>query len=374
MESEDTARPDPPNETAGLGAVEAPLSPVVRPYPLPELRPGEFYVEPVDPSSLGEAPVYCIENDDRFDHFAYRIKSMLYTGKTAFQEVVIADSYNYGRILFMDGAVQSSAEDEALYHEMLVQPAMLLHPHPRDVLIIGGGEGATLREVLAHKSVRSATMVDIDGEAVELCRQFLPAWHRGAFEDPRARLTYADGRAFVEATDDLFDVVIIDVVDMLENGPALRLYTRQFYEALRKRLRPQGIVMVQGLEFSFSDYKQHVALSRTLRTMFAEVHSMRVSVPSFLGTWGIIMASDWVSPADVQPETIDRLIEQRLGRYWIDHLTGEFFAASFGHCKETRYLLSQSGPILEDDVPFVEPPDVEEIEPARAKLPALDVS
>jgi spermidine synthase len=130
--------------------------------------------------------------------------------------------------------------------------------------------------------------------------------------------------------------------------------------------------MVQGLEFSFSDYKQHVALSRTLRTLFAEVHSLRVSVPSFLGTWGIIMASDWATPTDIRSDAIDQLIERRLGSYWIDHLTGEFLISSFGHCKETRYLLSQSGPILEDDVLFIEPPDVEDIEPARTKLPALD--
>jgi spermidine synthase len=351
---------------------EASLPPVVRPYPLPELRPGEYYVEPVDPASLGQGTLYCIETGDPFDCFSIRTKSILYTGKTAYQDIVIADSYNYGRMLFIDGAVQSSADDESLYHEMLVQPAMLLHPNPRNVLIIGGGEGATLREVLAHRIVRSATMVDIDRVAVELCREFLPNWHRGAFEDPRARLVYDDGRTFVEASDDFYDVAIIDVVDMLENGPALRLYTRQFYEALRKRLRPGGIVMIQGLEFSFADYKQHVALSRTLRTLFGEVHSLRVAVPSFLGTWGIIMASDWATPANVRSETIDQLIEQRLGNYWIDHLTGEFLIASFAHCKETRYLLSQPGPTLEDDVPFIEPPDVEDIEPPRAKLPALD--
>jgi spermidine synthase len=358
--------------TARLITAEASPPPVVRPYPLPDLRPGEFYVEPIDPASLGEFPVYYFETADPFDYFAYRVRSILYTGDTAFQKVVIAESCNYGRILFMDGAVQSAAEDEAIYHEMLVQPAMVLHPNPRDVLIIGGGEGATLREVLAHRVVRAATMVDIDREAVELCREYLPTWHRGAFEDRRARLIFADGRTFVEASDDFYDVVIIDVVDMLENGPALRLYTRQFYEALRKRLRPGGIIMVQGLEFSFSDYKQHVALSRTLRTLFAEVHSLRVSVPSFLGTWGIIMASDWATPTDIRSDTIDQLIERRLGSYWIDHLTKEFLISSFGHCKETRYLLSQSGPILEDDVLFIEPPDVEDIEPARTKLPALD--
>ena len=364
---------DAPSELAEPIAAEAypPPSLIERPYPLPELRPGEYYVEPVVPSSLKDE-LFCTDTADPFDTYSLRTKSIIYQGQTAFQSVIIADTYNYGRALFMDGAIQSSAEDEFLYHEMLVQPALLLHPKPRDVLIIGGGEGATLREVLAHR-VRSATMVDIDREAVELCRELLPAWHRGAFDDPRAHLRFEDGRAFVEASEDSYDVVIIDVVDMLENGPALRLYTRQFYEALRKRLRPNSIVMIQGLEFSFSDYKQHIALVRTLRTLFSEVHSLRVAIPSFLGTWGIIMASDWANPANVHPATIDRVIEQRLGKFWLDHFTGEFLVASFAHCKETRYLLSQSGPILEDDVPFIEPPDVEDIEPPRAKLPASEL-
>jgi len=165
---------------------------------------------------------------------------------------------------------------------------------------------------------------------------------------------------------------VIDVVDMLDNGPAQSLYTRQFYEVLRRRMRRHGIVMVQGLEFSFIDYKQHVALVRTLRTVFSEVHSYRVAVPSFLGTWGFIIASDWARPAEWRAETIDRLIEQRLGTNWIDHLSGEFLLASFAHCKETRYLLAQPGPILEDGIPFIAPPDIDDIDPLHAKLPALD--
>jgi spermidine synthase len=344
----------------------------VRPYPLPELRPGEFYVEPIDPATVTGQSIYCMEIDDPFDYFAYRAKSIVCNATTPFQQIVIADTYNYGRVLFIDGKIQSSYDDEALYHEMLVQPAMLIHPNPRNVLIVGGGEGATLREVLAHNQVRAVTMVDIDPQAVELCREFLPSWSRGAFEDPRARFVYADGRKFIEETDDRFDVVIIDVVDMLADGPAFKLYTRQFYEHLRKLLRPDAIVMVQGLEFSFSDYKEHVALVRTLRTLFPEVHSARVSVPSFLGTWGIIMASDWVAPHNLSADKIDRLIEQRLGLDWIDHLNGQFLIASYAHCKETRYLLAQAGPILEDDVLFIPPPDAEDIDPTRAKLPALD--
>ena len=345
---------------------------IVRPYALPQLRPGEFYVEPVDPASLGSGPVYCIEDSDQFDYYAYRVRAMVYAGKTRHQNVVIADTYNYGRTLFMDGSVQSSADDESLYHEMLAQPAMLAHENPRNVLIIGAGEGAAVREVLAHKSVRHVTMVDIDREAVEICREFLPAWHQGAFEDHRAHLVFEDGRRFVEATDDRYDVVLVDVVDMFDNGPAQDLYTRQFYELLRTRLRPNGIVGIQGLEFSFQDYKEHVAVARTLRTVFPQVHSYRVAIPSFLGTWGFFLASDWASPKTWQPELIDRQIENRLGNDWMDNLTGEFLISSFVHCKETNHFLAQSGPILEDGVPFVPPPDIEDVEPSHAKLPALD--
>lgn len=365
--------PNPPELSSGPDTSAPAPSPIVRPYPLPELRPGEFYVEPVDPATITGQSMFCIEIDDPYDHFSYRVKSFVCAAQTPFQHVVIADTYNYGRALFMDSRIQSAYHDEGLYHEMLVQPAMLLHPNPRNVLIVGGGEGATLREVLSHNSVQTCTMVDIDQQAVDLCRQFLPSWSRGAFEDPRARMFYTDGRKFIEDTDERYDVVIIDVVDMLVDGPAFLLYTRQFYEHLRRKLRPDAIVMIQGLEFDFSNYKQHCALVRTLKTLFSEVHSARVAVPSFLSAWGIIMASDWASPRNTTAQAIDLLIEKRLGNEWMDYMNGEFFLATYAHCKETRYLLAQPGPILEDGVRFIQPPDVEDIDPSRAKLPALDI-
>ena len=144
-----------------------------------------YYVDAVDPTTVGDGALVFVEDSDYFDQYTYRLKSVIYNGRTAFQNVLIADTYNYGRALMLDGAIQSSEDDETLYHEILVQPAMLRHPDPRDVLIIGGGEGATLREVLVHRSVKSATMVDLDREVVELCREHLPTWHRGAMDDPR---------------------------------------------------------------------------------------------------------------------------------------------------------------------------------------------
>lgn len=346
-----------------------PAAPPTRPYPLPPLPPNRFYLDPVDPAAVGDGALVLVEDSDPFDRYHYRLSHVAYQGKTAFQNVLIADTYSFGRVLVLDGAIQSSADDEKLYHESLVQPVMLRHPEPRNVLIIGGGEGATLREVLVHRSVQSATMVDLDREVVELCREHLRRWHLGAFDDPRVRMVFDDGRKFVAAADERYDVVIIDVVDMLDNGPAQALYTRQFYELLRRQLRPGGLVVVQGLEFSFLDHKAHVALARTLRAVFPEVYSYRVTVPSFLSSWGFLIASDWFVPSEWTAAEIDRSATAKLGTQWLGHLTGDFLKSCFTHCKETQFLLSLPGPILEDDVPFVPPPDIEDVEPDAGQFP-----
>jgi spermidine synthase len=349
---------------------QRPSQPIIRPYPLPPLPPHQYYVEPEVLNDDNLSSLIIIEDSDPCDSYTYRLRSLIYSGNTAFQNVVIGDTYNYGLALFLDGAIQSAEWDEKLYHELLVQPPMLAHPEPRDILIIGGGEGATLREVLAHGSVRSATMVDVDRELVELCRQHLSKWHRGAFDDPRVRLVFQDGREFVVADDRSYDVIIIDTVDMFDGGPAQALYTRQFYELLRSRLRNGGIVVVQGFEFSFLDYAPHAALCRTLRTVFPEVHSYYAGIPSFLACWGFVLASDWVTPARWSARQIDATIEERLGN-WLGHVDGNFLVRCFTHCKTTRLALTHPGPVLEDGTPFYPPPEVEEIEPERPNFPAI---
>jgi spermidine synthase len=360
--------------TAALGQDPAHRPVIERPYELPPLPADRCYIEDPDPDLWSAGALMLDEDSDLYDIYQFRMSEILYSGHTAFQRVVIGRTLNYGVALFLDGAIQSSEDDEELYHELLVQPALLAHPRPRDVLIIGGGEGATLREVLAHHTVGSATMCDIDGELVDLCRQYMPYWNRGAFFDSRARLVTDDGRKFVREDDGLYDVAIIDIVDMLDNGPAQALYTRQFYELLKTRLRPGAIVAVQGMEFSILDDKQHAALSRTLRSVFAEVHSYQAVVPSFLGNWGFLLASDWFAPQEWTEHMIDGTIESRLGAQWLSHMNGEFLKGCFAMCKEQRFLLSQPGPILEDGVAFIAPPYIDDVEPPNVQLPAVQLS
>lgn len=335
---------------------------------LPQLRPGYFHIAEEAPPA--GAISYCEDTSDRYDIFGFRTRAVVCSVQTAFQNVLIADTVSFGRALFLDGVLQSSEHDEALYHELLVQPAMLGHAAPQDVLIIGGGEGATLREVLAHRSVRRAVMVDIDAEAVELCRQYLGAWHRNAFSDPRVQLVIADGRSFVENDESYYDVVIIDVVDMLENGPAQRIYTREFYAHLRRRLRAGGVVVVQGMEFSHVDFVQHAALARTLRTVFPEVHSYRTGIPSFLASWGFVLASDGLCPQEWTARGLDARIAQRLGHHGLQHVDGEFLLSCFALCRETRKNLALPGPTLSDAHEFIKPPEPDQVDEPITVFPA----
>jgi spermidine synthase len=292
------------------------------------------------------------ESSDPWDLYTLGVSDVIFQGHTRHQSVLIATSFNYGRILVLDGSIQSASCDERLYHEMLVQPALLWHGSPKNVLIIGGGEGATLRETLRHRTVERATMVDIDDELVELCTRHLPSWHQGAFSDPRSQLIIGDGREYVEQDGEAFDVVIIDVVDMLDDGPAQKLYTRQFYELVRRRLRPGGIVVVQALEFSFNRHQEHAALFRTLKSVFSEVYSYSATVPSFLCSWGFLIASDSFQHDRAVPAALDVTIARQVGTDNLAHIDGGFIRSCFAMTKRTRALLESAGPVLEDGVPF----------------------
>src|SRR5688572_22787871 len=122
------------------------------------------------------------------EYHCHRVKRVLQSTRTPYQECVLADTYSYGRCLVLDGEMQSAQNDEFIYHEALTAPALSLHRRPQDVLILGGGEGATAREALRYRDVRRVVMADIDAEVLDFCRRYLGSWHQGAFDDPRVRL------------------------------------------------------------------------------------------------------------------------------------------------------------------------------------------
>ena len=243
-----------------------------------------------------------------------KVREVFYSGSTAYQKVEVIDSELFGRSLVLDGKTQSTERDEHIYHETLVHPAMLCHPDPKQVFIGGGGEGGTLREVLCHNSVEMATMVDLDSEVVALCRQYLPNHHLGSFDDPRTNLIHEDARAYLQNTPDLYDVIILDLVDPLEGGTAALLYTQEFYALSKARLNSGGVLVTQSGPAGLLSFKEcFTTIFNTLGTLFDHIKAVQVHVPAFQTLWGFTIVSDTAFP-EVSEDDAEFELARRLSK------------------------------------------------------------
>lgn len=250
----------------------------------------------------------------------HAIESVIYTGKTSFQSIDIIKTAAFGKCLVLDNKIQSSDLDEFIYHEALVQPALIAHPHPEKVFIAGGGEGATLREVLRHNSVTRAVMIDIDADVIAICKQYLPEYSQGAFDDKRTELKHVDARKYLADSRERFDAIIIDLTEPVEEGPAYLLYTQEFYRLVNERLTPDGLMSVQAGCGSFSELLNFSAVYKTLQSVFPAVKPYLADVPSFGGPWGFCLAArnaSTLSPAEID----QRIAARRLSLRYCDGLT-----------------------------------------------------
>lgn len=288
------------------------------------------------------------------DHieFLYDVRRIIYDGHTEFQHVTIADVMVYGRTLFLDGKMQSAEIDEAVYHETLVHIPMLAHPDPRKVLILGGGEGATLREVLKHNTVERAVMVDIDGELVELCKKELPQWSDGAFDDPRSEVIIGDARKFVEETDEKFDVIISDLTEPLEEGPSRLLFTKEFYTSVRDRLSDNGVLVVQSGSADIYYHEFWVDLVTTLSGIFPTVRPYHTYIFSFNLDWAFTLAlksEDFELP---ELPVLEQLLKAR-GVEKLRFYTPEMHLAMFALPRYLKDDFEKGGRVLTDEDPFI---------------------
>jgi spermidine synthase len=174
---------------------------------------------------------------------AIRVKELLFRDQTALQDLVIFESFDWGRVLALDGVVQTTTGDEFCYHEMIVHLPIMAHGAAREVLVVGGGDGGCLREALKQPGVERVTQVEIDQGVIELCRRWLPSISDGAFDHPKARVVIADGARFAVESKERFDVVVVDSTD--PQGPGAVLFTEAFYRDVRRLLRPGGIMTTQ---------------------------------------------------------------------------------------------------------------------------------
>lgn len=241
----------------------------------------------------------------------YGIENILYHGRSKYQDIMVAVIKELGKALILDGKTQSAIIDEFVYHESLVHPAMVLHGSPERVLILGGGEGATAREVLRFRSVKRVVMVDIDKDVVNVAKKYLPEWHKGSFNDPRLELVIMDGLKYVDEAKEKFDVIIADLADPLEAGPAYKLYTKEYYEKIKTLLNPGGVFVTQATSPTLTTYT-HAVIYNTIRSVFKHASAYHVYVKSFDSIWGFVIACDSKDPGSLTPELIDEYLSKNV--------------------------------------------------------------
>jgi spermidine synthase len=236
----------------------------------------------------------------------FEVQEVLYDERSKFQRIEIIRNKDFGRILFIDGLLQTTERDEFYYHEMLVHPALSSHPKPRRVLIVGGGDGGALREVLKYRSVEKATLVEIDARVIEACRTHFP-WLKRALKDKRAELGVADGDVFIAETRTTFDVILVDSSDPV--GPSTVLHQEAFYRKLKSRLAPGGIIAAQAGSLMLH-LDSHARKRAFLGPMFRFAELYLGPTPTYpVGTWCYDYLSDKVDPFKVRPSRIPKGLE-----------------------------------------------------------------
>lgn len=298
-----------------------------------------------------EYGMYFLEQVTPYEAIYRRMDKVLAAGRTRFQDYFIFQTGAFGKVLVLDKDVQSTEHDEYIYHETLVHPAMLAHPNPRSVFVVGGGEGATLREVLRHPTVEKAVMCDIDDELVEMARSLLPEWHQGAFDDPRSQIITEDARGWLESHPDTYDVIIVDLNDPVgEDNPARMLFTVEFYELLKRRLNPGGLMAMQAGMILLTHHKMHPVVHHTVKQVFRHTRSYRNYIPGFMLNFGFIVASDAVDISGLSEGTLEaRILERNLT---LRHLEAPFIEAMFVLPKDLKEAIAAEKMVSRDIEPF----------------------
>jgi spermidine synthase len=271
------------------------------------------------------------------------IKDVIESFRTrAGQLVEVVDLEFLGRSLFMEKLLMIVFRDEFIYHEILVHPVMLTHPSPKDVLIIGGGDGGALREVLKHPSVERVDLVELDPDVVDLFRYRIKDVSQGSFESDKLRIIFMDGRKYVQETKEKYDIVIVDVND--PRGQAKRLYTKEFYAEVSRILRDDGI-MVTHSEGAYFYTDAVLRIFSAVKVNFRIARLARTYVPSFRDEWTFSIGSKLYDPleADVEREIERRGIKTRF-------YSPEIHRAIFSLGKEFKEkLLSETNPSTDEN-------------------------
>ncbi|KAK4422190.1 Thermospermine synthase ACAULIS5 [Sesamum alatum] len=277
--------------------------------------------------------------------WSFALNRVLHKGTSEYQDIALLDTKHFGKVLVIDGKMQSAEVDEFIYHECLIHPALLAHPMPKTVFIMGGGEGSAAREALRHTSIEKV-------EVVDFCRKHLTANYE-AFCNAKLVLVINDAKAELERREEKFDIIVGDLADPVEGGPCYQLYTKSFYQnILKPKLNNNGIFVTQaGPAGVFTHKEVFSSIYNTIRQVFKYVRVYTAHVPSFADTWGWVIASD--EPLSIEARKMDKKIAERIDGELL-YLNGASFVASTILNKTVaKTLKNESHVYSEDNARFI---------------------
>jgi spermidine synthase len=261
--------------------------------------------------------------------------TLLERRQTPFQLLEVYETPELGRIFRLDGFNMTSERDEFFYHENLVHPAAVAHPRPTRALVIGGGDGGSSEELLKHSTLQVVHMAELDPVVVEVAKAEFGAVHRGAFDDPRLKVTIGDGLAYLRATDVRYDLVSMDLTDPV--GPSVELYSPATFALVRRAMAPGGALTLHvGSPFSHPERVRSTLAN--LREVFRVVAPYFVHIPLYGSIWGFACASDSLDPRSVSAEQVERVIRER-GIGDLQYYNGDVHRAMFALPNYVRALV-----------------------------------
>lgn len=238
-----------------------------------------------------------------------KITNILHTEVSEYQKIELVDTLEYGRLLIIDGVVMTTERDEFIYHEMITHPVLNTHPNPRKVLVIGGGDGGTIREVVKHSRVQEAVLAEIDARVVEVSRKYLPTI-AAAYDDERVQIKIGDGIQHVKDHKNTYDVIIIDSTDPV--GPGVGLFTKEFYQSVSEALTEDGMMIAQT-ESPYVNLEQIEGIYSDIHSIFPIARIMLANIPTYpSGLWCFTIGSKKYDPRELDPAKIP----DRAGKYY----------------------------------------------------------
>jgi len=235
----------------------------------------------------------------------FSVDKVYFENKTDHQHLIIFENAKFGRVMALDGIIQTTEADEFIYHEMLTHVPLFAHGNVKRVLIIGGGDGGMLREVCKHASIEHITQVEIDDQVVEMCKEFLPKHSAGAYDDPRVNIVIDDGANFVRTCTEKFDVIISDSTDPI--GPGDVLFTSDFYENCKNCLAGDGVLVTQN-GVAFMQLDEVTTTAKRLKPYFSDQSFYCAAVPTYIGG---VMTFAWATDNKTYRTPNGDVIKQR---------------------------------------------------------------